>query len=170
MSKKDDRVICFTGLKSGVYKYDFLLDDAFFEAFKNEEIKGGKVNFDVKMERTEHVLLFTFSFDGEVTTTCDRCLEEMTVRVSGEEHLNVRFSDTEESDDEETAILPESANEIDLTPWMYEYVAVRMPLQHAHPEGDCNPEMVKYIAVENEEQRVESGETDPRWDALKELK
>lgn len=168
MSKNDDRVIRFTGLKSGVYKYGFLLEDTFFEGFENEEIKGGKVNFDVKMERMEHILLFTFSFEGEVTTTCDRCLEEMTVRVSGEEHLNVRFSDTEESDDEETAILPESANEIDLTPWMYEYIAVRLPMQHAHPEGECDPEMVKYIA--DEEQPRGDDYVDPRWEALNKLK
>lgn len=168
MSKNDDRVIRFTGLKSGVYKYGFLLEDTFFEGFENEEIKGGKVNFDVKMERMEHILLFTFSFEGEVTTTCDRCLEEMTVRVSGEEHLNVRFSDTEESDDEETAILPESANEIDLTPWMYEYIAVRLPMQHAHPEGECDPEMVKYIA--DEEQQHGDDYVDPRWEALNKLK
>ena len=168
MSKNDDRVIRFTGLKSGVYKYGFLLEDTFFEGFENEEIKGGKVYFDVKMERMEHILLFTFSFEGEVTTTCDRCLEEMTVRVSGEEHLNVRFSDTEESDDEETAILPESANEIDLTPWMYEYIAVRLPMQHAHPEGECDPEMVKYIA--DEEQPHGDDYVDPRWEALNKLK
>lgn len=168
MSKNDDRVIRFTGLKSGIYKYGFLLEDTFFEGFENEEIKGGKVNFDVKMERMEHILLFTFSFEGEVTTTCDRCLEEMTVKVSGEEHLNVRFSDTEESDDEETAILPESANEIDLTPWMYEYIAVRLPMQHAHPEGECDPEMVKYIA--DEEQSHGDDYVDPRWEALNKLK
>ena len=74
MGRNDDRVIRFTGLKSGVYSYKFLLDTPLFEDFKNEEIKGGKVNFDVKMERMEHVLLFTFSFAGEVTTQCDRCL------------------------------------------------------------------------------------------------
>ena len=72
------------------------------------------------------------------------------------------------SEDEETVILPESANEVDLTPWMYEYIAVRMPLQHTHPEGECDPEMTRYIGTE-ETTRAE-GETDPRWDALKELK
>jgi len=168
MSKNDDRIIRFTGLKSGVYHYGFQVDGTFFEAFENEEIKDGKVDFEVEMEKMEHMLLFTFSFQGEVTTLCDRCLGEMRVKVEGEEHLNVRFSDTEVSEDEETVILPESANEVDLTPWMYEYIAVRMPLQHTHPEGECDPEMTRYIGTE-ETTRAE-GETDPRWDALKELK
>ena len=168
MSKNDDRIIRFVGLKSGVYKYDFTLDNTFFEDCENEEIIGGKVNYDVKMERMAHQIMFTFVFEGEVTTRCDRCLGEMEVKMEGEEHLHVRFSDTEVSEDEETVILPESANEIDLTPWLYEYVAVRIPLQHMHPDGGCDPEMVKYIGME-ECPRAE-GETDPRWDALKELK
>ena len=168
MSRNDDRIIRFAGLKSGVYVYNIHLDDDFFEDFKNEEIRGGKVNFNVKLERTEHNVLFSFSFDGKVKTACDRCLGEMTVRVDGEEHLTVRFSDTEESDDENTAILPESANEIDLTPWLYEYVAVRIPLRHIHPEGECDPETVSYIV--DEAQQNDESEIDPRWEARKKLK
>ncbi len=170
MSKNDDMIIRFVGLKSGIYMYGFTLDNTFFEERKNEEIAGGKVNFDVKMERMAHQLIFTFVLDGKVTTWCDRCLGAMEVEIAGEEHLMVRFSDTEVSEDEETFILPESAKEIDLTPWLYEYVAVRMPLQHVHPDGECDPEMVKYI-VENGERRAENDDyIDPRWEALKELK
>ncbi len=168
MGRIDDRKIHFTSLKSGVYTYSYQLDNTFFEDFKNEEIKGGKVNFDVKMERREHILLFTFSFKGQVNTLCDRCLGEMSVDIEGEEQLNVRFSDTEQSEDEETVILPESADEIDLTPWLYEYVAVRIPLQHMHPEGECDPEVTKYITDDMSER--DDDYIDPRWEALKELK
>lgn len=168
MSQNDDRIVRFSGIKSGIYNYEMLLDDTFFEDFKNEEIKGGKVHFDVIMERNERVTMLTFRFDGEVKTTCDRCLGEMTVKVSGEERLNVRFSDTETSDDEQVVILPEETHELDLTPWLYEYVAVRLPLQHSHPEGECDPEMVKYLV--DEEHPHNDDYVDPRWEALKELK
>ena len=182
MGHKDDMTVRFSGIKPGVYTYEMLLDDTFFEGFKNEEIKGGKVHFDVKMERNERVTMLTFSFEGEVRTECDRCLGEMTVEVSGEEHLNVRFSDSETTDDEQVVILPEMAHELDLTPWLYEFVAVRLPLQHSHPEGECDPEMLKYIKVESEKWEVESRGVppctpdedddyiDPRWEALRELK
>ena len=82
--------------------------------------------------------------------------------------LNVRFSDSEVSDDEQVVILPEEAHELDLTPWMYEFVAVRLPMQHTHPDGECDPEMVKYIA--EEEQKHDDDYVDPRWEALKKLK
>ena len=173
MGLKDDRTMRFSGIKPGVYAYEMLLDDTFFEGFKNEEIKGGKVHFDVKMERSERVTMLTFAFDGEVRTECDRCLGDMTVRVSGEEQLNVRFSDSEVLDDEQVVILPEDAHELDLSPWLYEYVAVRLPLQHSHSEGECDPEMVKYIVEDcgpEEGHLHDEDYVDPRWEALKELK
>ena len=168
MGQIDDRIVRFNNIKSGVCHYEMMLDDAFFEGYENEEIKGGKVHFDVKMERNERVTMLTFSFEGEVRTECDRCLGEMTVKVSGEEQLNVRFSDTETTDDEQVVILPEEVHELDLSPWLYEYVAVRLPLQHSHPEGKCDPEMVKYL-VDEETERGE-GYVDPRWEALLKVK
>ena len=168
MGQNEDRKVRFNSIKSGKYTFDVMLGDAFFEDFKNEEIKGGEVHFDITMERNERVTMLTFVFDGEVRTMCDRCLGDMTVKVSGEERLNVRFSDSETDDDEQVVILPVETSELDLTPWMYEYVAVRMPLRHSHPDGECDPEMVKYIV--DEEQGHDEDYVDPRWEALKELK
>ena len=125
------------------------------------------MKIDVVMERMEHMLMFTFRLNGEVTTFCDRCLGKMNVPVDGEEHLCVRFSDTETTDDENVVILPENAFEMDLAQWLYEYVAVRIPMQHIHPDGDCDPEVTKFIV--DEEQKNED-EIDPRWEALKKLK
>ena len=69
-------------------------------------------------------------------------------------------------------MLPEKAFEIDLSQWLYEYVAVRIPLQHSHEEGECDPETVSYIKSEEELERdhEENREVDPRWEALKGLK
>ena len=40
-------------------------------------------------------------------------------------------------------------------------------MQHIHPDGDCDPEVTKFIV--DEEQKNED-EIDPRWEALKKLK
>lgn len=170
MGQKEDMTIRFSGLKPGKYSYDFTLTGEFFEEWKNDEIRDGNVKIDVEMERFEHMLMFHFSLNGEVTTLCDRCLGDLRVIIEGDEHPCVRFSDSETCDDENVVILPEDAFEIDLTQWLYEYVAVRIPMQHVHPDGECDPEMTKYIKEESEEREEESEETDPRWDALKKLK
>ena len=169
MSQNEDRIIRFSGLKPGKYTYNYTLTDEFFEDWKNDEIRGGKVKIDVEMERFEHMLMFKFTLSGEVTTMCDRCLGDIIVPVEGEEHLCVRFSDTETTDDENVVVLPESAFEIDLSQWLYEYIAVRIPMQHIHPDGECDPEVTRYIQMESEVREEESEEVDPRWEALKKL-
>ena len=168
MSRNDDTVVRFSGLKSGRYTYHFELGKEFFDRFENEEICDGKVEIDAVLEKTERVMMIKFTLQGEVTTLCDRCLGEMRVPIEGEESLSIRRSDTEESDDENVAILPEGAFEIDLAQWLYEYVAVRIPMQHIHAEGECDEATVSYIKSEEElkQEKEVSGEVDPRWEAL----
>lgn len=168
MSRNDDTTVRFSGLESGRYNYDFNLGKEFFERFENEELCDGNVKIAAVLEKNERVMMFEFELSGEVTVQCDRCLGELKVPVEGKESLNVRLSDTETSDDENVAILPEGAFEIDLAQWLYEYVAVRIPMQHIHPEGECDPEMTRFIDERNEEKTED--EVDPRWAALKDLK
>lgn len=169
MGRNEDTTVRFSGLKSGQYHYDFTLDSEFFDRYKNEEIEGGNVVFRVEMEKKERMLLFSFHFEGKLETSCDRCLGKMEVPVEGEETLCVRFSDTETSDDEETVIMPESATEIDLAQWLYEYVAVRLPMQHMHAEGECDPETMRLLEAASVDEATPEQATDSRWDALKAL-
>ena len=170
MSRNDDMTVRFSGLKPGRYHYLFTLDDAFFEGYENEELKGGNVKIEADLERLEHTLVFTFRLEGELKTWCDRCLGDMSVPVEGEERLCVKFGDGEQSDDEEVAVLAENASEIDLRQWLYEYAAVRMPMQHMHPEGECDPSMTALIASDEQIAEARGSEPDPRWEALKKLK
>ena len=176
MKPEIDTTIQFSGLKTGKYTYDFQLGRTFFERYENEELSDGEVYFKVEMEKSERMLLFDFVYHGKIRTTCDRCLGEMEVPLEGRETLCVKFSDTEtnpetgSTQDEDVLILPEGSHQIDLAQWMYEYVAVAMPMQKVHPEGECDPEMLKYITDERAaDEEGETREADPRWDALKQL-
>ena len=170
MCRSDDTMIRFSGLKPGRYNYRFTLDDTFFNRYENDELCGGNVEIAATMERLEHMLMFSFELKGELTTWCDRCLGELRIPVDGEEKLCVRFSDTEMSDDEDVTVLPENAYEIDLAQWLYEYAAVRLPMQHIHPDGGCDPDMLNRIVSEEQIEQQRTSSPDPRWDALRELK
>lgn len=174
MEHNVDTIIQFSSLKPGVYHYDFTLDDAFFSEYKNEKILGGKVVFNVKLDRKERMMMLFFDYSGTVQTQCDRCLGEMEWPLHGEQVLCVKFSDTERSDDEEVVILPEKESQIDLAQWMYEYVAVAIPIQTLHPDAPdgtptCDPEMLKFLNG-NDNSPAEQTATDPRWAALQALK
>lgn len=172
VEKKVDTRIQFSGLKPGVYEYDYNVDGAFFSQFENDDLRECNVDFRVKLERKERLLVFDFSFSGTVVMECDRCLGKMNVPLSGKQTLFVKFGEEQESEDENVVFLSESESEIDLAQWMYEYVAVELPIVHCHPDDEsgnptCDPEMLKYISEGNEDNRQEA---DPRWDALKALK
>lgn len=177
MKANIDTTIQFSGLKSGRYEYNYILDSGFFRSFENEELCDGNVEFAVNLEKNERHLLINFTFKGIIKSTCDRCLGELEIPVEGEQTLCVKFSDTETSEDEDVVFLPEDAYQIDLAQWMYEYVAISLPMLKVHPEGECDPEMVKFICEEriedemnsNEVRELPDGESDPRWDALKQL-
>ncbi len=169
MERRTDTEVRVNDLKPGNYHYDYTLDGAFFSTFENEEFLDGNVIFNVTLEKTAHDTVFHFDFQGTIKSTCDRCLGELEVAVEGKQDLLVKFSDTESSDNEDTVVLPEKATTIDLAQWMYEYVVVAMPMQKLHKEGECDPEVLKYLNTE-EEQTEASEEIDPRWEALKQLK
>jgi len=176
MIQELDTTIQFSGLKPGIYTYNFKLDSNFFEAFKNEKLRNGEVFFEVKLEKKERLMMFYFTYSGVIRTTCDRCLGEMELPIEGKQTLCVKFSDSETSDNEDVVILPESEFKIDLAQWMYEYVAVAIPIQCVHPENEngeptCDPEMLQYLSTVNSGAPMsDEQEIDPRWAALKNLK
>ena len=176
MMREMNTIIQFSGLKPGVYTYNFKLDSNFFDEFKNEKLQNGEVVFDVKLEKKERLMMFYFTYSGVVRTLCDRCLGEIEVPVAGEQTLCVKFSDTETSDNEDVVILPEHEYKIDLAQWMYEYVAISIPIRCVHPddengESTCDPAMLQYLAEANGETPAADEEAiDPRWAALKNLK
>ena len=175
MKSNVDTEIQFSGLKPGRYEYDYRLDREFFEMFENENLREGSVDFKVVLVKTEREMVFSFSYRGLMKTECDRCLGEMEVPVEGEEKLSVTFSDTATSESEDEVVLPTNAYKIDLAQWMYEYVAVAMPLRHVHPDDEdgnptCDPTMLQYLVGEQDTEANRTDEVDPRWAKLLELK
>ncbi|MDR1896917.1 MAG: DUF177 domain-containing protein [Prevotellaceae bacterium] len=95
-------------------------------------------------------------FSGKITVPCDRCLEELEVRIKGKNFLSARFGEEPESDENEENLediiyLNPEDEEIDLTNYVYESVCLALPIQRVHANDKngaslCNPEMLKYIS------------------------
>ena len=177
MPVQTNTIIQFSGLKSGKYDFEFQLGKPFFERFENEEMADGNVTFQVQMERKERLLLFKMSFQGNVITQCDRCLGEMAIPVEGSPMLTVQISDNpnDESEDENVITLPEKESQIDLGQWMYEHIAIAMPMRHIHPDdangnSTCDPAMLRLLEQHQESEPQGEQPIDPRWSKLFELK
>lgn len=160
--------IPFLGLKEGVHDYAFDIDAVFFESFEYSEVKQGQVHVDVSMEKQERMLIFNFNIKGSVELPCDRCLAPLQLEISGDERLIVKFGQEWEEESEEVMIMPETESRIDISGFIYEYIMLMLPYKRVHPEDSgeslCDESMVDKLG------QHASTETDPRWEALKEIK
>lgn len=163
----DSFIIPFRGLKPGIHRYDLTIDRTFFEHFEKSEISEGELNIHIDLEKDERMLIFHFLIDGSVSLPCDRCAEPVTIPVKGKERLIVKFGESFSELDEEVQIIPESETHVDVSPFLYEYVHLLLPLKRVHKEDDkgnssCNPDMLAKL-----KELLHSRAEDPRWEKLK---
>ena len=166
----DQYQIAFSGLSSGTHEFDFHIGDRFFEQVKDAEITGGDVSVIVTMAKEERMMDLHLAISGKVKVGCDRCNELMDVEVKGNERLIVKLGDHYYEESEDVQVIPDTAHQFDLSPFMYEYIHLLLPIRRVHEEDEegnskCNPEVLKKLK-ELSEQRIQ----DPRWEALNQLK
>jgi uncharacterized metal-binding protein YceD (DUF177 family) len=156
-----------------------ICDKAFFELTGLSEIEDGSIKVQIEMEKSATMLSLQFHFKGEITVLCDRCLDFLTLPLDFTDFLVVNLvSQVDESFENDDNIwqLHEKAYELDLTHFLYEAIELALPTRLIHPEDEkrnttCNPEMLQKLAeLAPKEEQQNTTETDPRWDALKDLK
>ncbi len=182
MSGLKEFSIPFTGLSDGSHEYRFVVTNTFFEAFPYSEIKKGNVQVDVTLVRHSLMLTLDIRIKGEVELTCDRCTSEYMQPVEGQYRLVVNLNAERFEDEDDLISLPESAHELDLAKYLYEYITLLVPSRRVcggnpdAPDG-CDPETISTLeklkpgkVTKKKEKEEEPEETDPRWDSLKNIK
>lgn len=147
MNVEKEFLIPFKGLKAGVYTYDFKVDSSLFEAFECPEIEHGECDVRVELRRLETMLDMQVEIAGWVEVMCDRCLEDCRMPIAYEDNLVVKFSDEPGEYDGEVLWLHPSEDVVDLAAYIYESIILSLPMQRVHPEGECNPEMLKHFQM-----------------------
>lgn len=172
-------------MRQDIQKYEYLLDNQFFTNIGGEDIQKGKVNAQLSVSKIEGVFDFTFTFKGIVVIPCDRCLDDMDFPLETNAHLVVKFGKDYSEESDEIVVIPESEGVINLAWFLYEFIALAIPIKHVHVPGKCNKQMTsklkKHSAKSEEDDSfgsdmgddmilTEDERTDPRWDALKGLR
>lgn len=176
VSWKSKYNIEFKGLKEGLHDFEYKIDNTFFEHFKESLVDHGDIDVNVTLEKRSAFLKIHLKIKGWLELTCDRCLELYRQKVKQKAELFVKFGEKDFEDGENVIWLLPEEHHINLAQIIYEYVTLSIPLRHIHPKNkegkrECNTEMLKrlksYMQPEAEEEKIPS---DPRWDALKNLK
>jgi uncharacterized metal-binding protein YceD (DUF177 family) len=163
--------IPFKGFKEGLHEFEHVVDDKFFEHFEGE-IRRGKVNVKVLLQKNSTNMEFHFIIKGMVEVTCDRCIDKFMFPIESTHHLYVKFGEEEYEEDDDIVVLPHEAYKINVARYIFEFIHLSLPLQRFHPDDEngqstCDQEMIKKI---EEHQHRESNENDdPRWDKLKDI-
>lgn len=178
-------------LPVGTHHYEYLLDNEFFRNIDGPEVQKGKVSVTLSVKRTADVFELDFVINEVIQVPCDRCLDDLDLEVDTKEKLYVKFGAEYSDENDNVVIVPEAEGEINIAWFLYEFIALTIPLKHVHPAGKCNKSMSAKLRKHTAHSTDDGGEneetseefdveddivsepddetTDPRWDELKKL-
>ncbi len=159
------------GLTAEVTTLDFDLDNAFFDALDETEVESGSLHVSLSIRKASGFFELIFHTVGTVDIVCDRCLDLMEQPIETDNRLVVKFGSTD-SEDDDTVIVDENEGILDTSWFIYEFIALAIPIQHVHAPGKCNPAMTKALeelSADRSGDEESSQAIDPRWEKLKGL-
>lgn len=187
MGKFDLYKVDLKNMKEDVREYDYLLDTKFFIDIDGAELQKGKVKVHLAVKKMPVMFELLFQLEGVAIVPCDRCLDDVEIPISTQSRLIVKFGKDFSEESDEVVVIPEEEGVINLAWFMYEFVALAIPIKHVHAPGKCNKAMsskLKKHSVKSSDEEDDFGiedddvvftddnldtPTDSRWDALKGL-
>ncbi|MBQ9411375.1 MAG: hypothetical protein IJU21_07190 [Bacteroidales bacterium] len=148
-------IIPLNGWAAGGREFRFTAGSEFFQMFGNQEILDANVVVLVSVNKEgSHKVEAGIRLNGSVTVQCDRCLEPLVIPID---------------EAPEEAFKPGTVEvDWDLSQEVYDYICLAMPLQRVHPEGQCNPDTVRFLG-QSERKNEEAGNENSPFAALKGL-
>ena len=160
------------GLTTEATALEFDLDKGFFDALDQTEVEGGALHVSLSIRKASGFFELQFHTVGIVDIVCDRCLDLMEQPIETDNRLTVKLGSTA-SEDDDTVTVDENEGILDTSWYIYEFIALAIPIQHVHATGKCNPAMMKALeelSADRSGDEESSQAVDPRWEALKKLK
>lgn len=173
MMQQKEFSIPFSGLKQGKHKFEFKIDNTFFESFGYDEFNDGSIALDLILNKKSTMLELEFDAKGTVNVDCDITSEPYDQLVASKMELVVKFGDDYNDDDDEILIIPHGSHEINIAQYIYEMLVLAVPQKRVHPgiaDGTLKSKALDRLEeLQPKETRENKDENDPRWDKLKKL-
>ena len=159
------------GMKDEETYLEFNLDDRYFESLDGAEVKKGSLHVSVSIRKATGFFELDFHTDGTIVIPCDRCLDDMDLPVETDNRLIVKLG-SEYSEEDDIIVVSENEGILDMTWFIYEFVALVIPIRHVHAPGKCNPAMtqaLEELSADRSSDEESNQPIDPRWEKLKKL-
>ena len=147
------------------------LDDQYFNALEEVQVQGGSLHVSGSIRKTVGFFELLLHTVGTVRIPCDRCLEMMDQPIVADLRLVVKLG-AEYNEDDDIITVDENKGVLNTAWFIYESIALAVPIQHVHQPGDCNDAMMRVLQEHSAARSsdVDAKEIDPRWEALRKLK
>jgi uncharacterized metal-binding protein YceD (DUF177 family) len=116
-------------------------------------------------------------------------LDDIEIPIETDSRLIVKLGKEYAEESDEVLVISEDDGTLNLAWFLYEFVALAIPMKHVHPPGKCNRTMTsklkKHSAKRSDDEDMddfvgeddvtqadyepEEQEPDPRWNALKDI-
>lgn len=169
--------ISFVGLKQGKHKFQYEVDNTFFENYGFEDFNSSQLKVEATLDKKSTIMELHLEASGIVNVNCDLTNEPFDLPIETEMDIIIKFGQEFNTDNEELLIIPHGAYEINIGQFVYEMLVLSIPFKRVHPgveDGSLDSEILDKLEelkpknLDIIEENKES--TDPRWDALKKLK
>ena len=166
-------MISFTGLKLGKHRFEYEIDNAFFESFEYQEFNGAKIRIDAILDKLSTMMELKLNAQGSVNVNCDLTGEPFDQDLSAELQLVIKFGDEYNDENDEVLIIQHGEHQINISQYVYEMLVLAVPQKRIHPgvlDGTLKSDILdKLEELQPKEEKDKSEKTDPRWDGLKKL-
>lgn len=173
MMKQKEFVIPFSGLKQGKHKFEFKIDNTFFESFEYDEFNAAAIDLHVVLNKTSTMLELEIIAKGMVNVDCDITSEPYEQPINSELELVVKFGEAYDDEDDEILIISHNAYQVNIAQYIYEMLVLAAPQKRVHPgiaDGTLKSKALEKLEeLRPKEQGKNKDENDPRWDKLKNL-
>jgi|SRR5574344_51517 uncharacterized metal-binding protein YceD (DUF177 family) len=158
-------------LKDGENRFEYDLDDSYFEALDGSEVEHGSLHVSLSVRKITGFYELLFHTEGTVTVACDLCLDDMDQPIETDDRLVAKLG-PEYAEDDDLITVDENEGIIDVAWFIYEFIALAIPIKHVHAPGKCNSAMIAKLNEHASAARSDDEEQviDPRWSALLKLK
>ncbi len=173
--KLKDFDISFIGLKQGNHEFEYELNDSFFEHFGFNEFCNAEINILATLTKGSTMMELAVKGNGTVEVNCDLTNEPFKMNLTPTLELVIKFGEEYNDEDDELLVLPHGEYQFNVAQYLYEMMVLSLPQKRIHP-GVENGSLESPLLDKLEdlkpkivEEKEETNESDPRWDALKDL-
>ena len=159
------------GLKDELTQLSFDLNKDYFEALDETDVDNGALHVSLSIRKASGFFELHFHTVGTVDIPCDRCLDLMEQPIETDNRLVVKLGSTAREEDD-TIVVDENEGILDVAWFIYEFIALAIPIQHVHAPGKCNPAMTKALeelSADRSGDEESDDAIDPRWEKLLKL-